>query len=49
MTPYDAGRFSPAAPVAQVKLRQLDTRATVTNVSMLIDSGADVTLVPAHR
>jgi hypothetical protein len=46
MTPYDAAHFSPAAPLARVTSRHLDTGATVADVSMLIDSGADIPLVP---
>lgn len=46
MPHYDDIRFSPAAPVANVTLRAPESRASVTDVPMLIDSGADVTLLP---
>jgi hypothetical protein len=46
MPAYDAARFDPPAPLAQVTLRNLTTGARWSNVPMLLDSGADVTLLP---
>jgi len=46
MPAYDGGRFSPPAPVASVVVRRPDGDSSVSDVSMLIDSGADVTLIP---
>jgi hypothetical protein len=46
MPAYDASLFAPPAPVAHVSLRNSDTGAVVSSVPMLIDSGADVTLIP---
>ena len=46
MPAYDAERFDPPAPVAAVALRDPRTGATLTGVEMVVDSGADVTLVP---
>ncbi len=46
MPTYDGTRFQPPAPTAAVTLRNLDTGTTVADVPMLLDSGADVTLVP---
>lgn len=46
MPAYDATRFDPPAPLALVTLRNLETGATQSDVPMLIDSGADVTLIP---
>jgi predicted aspartyl protease len=46
MPKYDADNFDPPAPVAHVTLRNPATGASVSNVPMLIDTGADVTLVP---
>ena len=46
MPVYDAVRFDPPAPVAQVVIRNPERGNTVSGVSMLLDSGADVTLVP---
>jgi hypothetical protein len=46
MPQYDATWFAPPAPLAQVILRNPDTGVAVPNVPMLLDTGADVTLVP---
>ncbi len=46
MPPYDAARFEPPAPVARVILRNPDTGAACPDVPFLLDSGADVSLVP---
>jgi Aspartyl protease len=45
MPPYD-DRFTPPAPVARVTVRHPDSGASVADVPMLIDSGADATLLP---
>jgi hypothetical protein len=46
MPSYDASRFDPPAPVTVVTLRVDNTGVTVPNVLLLLDSGADVTLLP---
>jgi hypothetical protein len=46
MPAYDATHFNPPAPLAQVTLRNPSTGATVADVALLVDSGADVTLLP---
>ncbi len=46
MPAYDADLFFPPAPVARVILRNSQTSQTVSDISLLIDSGADVTLIP---
>jgi len=46
MPAYDGGRFAPPAPVAMVILRRPDGAQSVPDVPMLLDSGADVTLIP---
>jgi len=46
MPAYDATRFDPPAPVTAVMLRAEQNGATVSGVQMILDSGADVTLVP---
>lgn len=46
MPAYDATQFEPPAPLARVTLRNLDTDAVWSEVPMLLDSGADVTLIP---
>ncbi len=45
MPAYDQN-CSPPAPIAPATWRNADTGETVANVSMLLDTGADVTLVP---
>jgi len=47
MPTYDANLFSPPAPLAQVTLRNSQNADTLSDVPMLIDSGADVTLIPS--
>ncbi len=46
MPEYDISYFVPPAPVAQVVLRNHDTGSTISDVLFLIDTGADVTLLP---
>ena len=46
MPSYDVSLFNPPAPVAKVSLRDLTNGKIVSDVPMLIDSGADVSLVP---
>lgn len=46
MPAYDAIRFTPPAPLALITLRNLATGASASDVPMLLDSGADVSLVP---
>src|SRR4051812_40432847 len=46
MPDYDSTLFSPPAPVALVTLRNPDSGATKAGVAMLLDTGADVTLLP---
>ena len=46
MPAYDVHLFHPPAPLAQVQLRIPNTTIAISDVPMLIDSGADVTLVP---
>ncbi|MBI5876680.1 MAG: hypothetical protein HZB53_03440 [Chloroflexi bacterium] len=46
MAAYNGELFSPAAPVARVELRHPHLDITVSDVLMLMDTGADVTLVP---
>ena len=46
MPVYDSKVFDPPAPLARVSLQALHDGAIVTDVPMLIDSGADVTLIP---
>ena len=46
MPSYDAAHFDPPAPVARVILRNPHSGATVPDVLLLVDTGADVTLLP---
>jgi hypothetical protein len=46
MPAYESNPFSPPAPVARVILRNSESGATLADVPLLIDSGADVTLLP---
>jgi predicted aspartyl protease len=46
MPVYDAIQFQPPAPIANVTLRNGSTGAVALDVPMLIDTGADVTLIP---
>ncbi len=47
MTPYDEQHYQPPAPVALLTLRTLDGRdLSISKVLALVDTGADVTLLP---
>ena len=46
MPAYEGRPFEPPAPVARVCLRNPETGMALQDVPMLIDSGADVSLVP---
>lgn len=45
MPSYDALRYDPPAPIALVNLRA-GNGATVSDVLLLLDTGADITLLP---
>jgi len=38
--------YNPPAPTAKVKLRNLETLESIADVPMLLDTGADITLLP---
>ena len=47
MTPYDGLNYQPPAPIAVLNLRTIDGRnLSVSKVLALVDTGADVTLLP---
>ena len=46
MPSYDVTHFDPPAPVARVMLRNPQSGATVSDVPLLVDTGADITLLP---
>ena len=46
MPNYDADFATPPAPVARITIRNPAANKSVTDVPMLIDTGADATLIP---
>lgn len=46
MPTYDAHFFNPPTPLARVTIRNAENGKTVSEVLMLIDAGADVSLIP---
>jgi predicted aspartyl protease len=46
MPAYDVIHFNPAAPLARVTLRNPSTGVAVSDVVLLVDCGADFTLLP---
>jgi hypothetical protein len=46
MPPYDSTLFDPPAPLAKVGLRNPESGIILSNINMLLDTGADVTLIP---
>ena len=46
MPKYDTENFDPPAPVAYVTLRNPATGVSLSDIPMLIDTGADITLLP---
>jgi hypothetical protein len=46
MPAYEASLFDPPAPAIKVALRKTGNGSTVSNVLLLLDTGADITLLP---
>jgi len=46
MPGYDGERFDPPAPVAHVTLRNPASGQTISDIPMLLDTGADISLIP---
>ena len=46
MPAYDGVLFNPPAPLAKVTIRHPSSGAAVSDVPMLLDTGADVSLLP---
>ena len=46
MPNYDSEKFEPPAPLAKIILRNIETGAELPDVPMLLDTGADTTLLP---
>ena len=49
MPAYEQDNFQPPAPLAYVTVRASATEPPISNVPMLIDTGADVTLLPRQK
>jgi len=49
MPAYDSSRFEPPAPVALVTVQSLQLRIVIQDVPMLLDTGADVSMLPHSR
>ncbi len=47
MPAYDTSRLDPPGPIALVTVRSPSSKASVTDVPLLMDTGADVTILPA--
>ena len=47
MEAYDVTLFNPPAPLARVTLRNPESGEILSGVLMLVDTGADVTLIPS--
>lgn len=45
MTKYDES-YKPPAPIAQVQIRKIENGKRVKNISVLLDTGADISLLP---
>ena len=46
MPNYESTSFVPPAPVASVTVRNIETGRMIDSVPLLLDTGADVTLLP---
>jgi hypothetical protein len=46
MHPYDVARFDPPAPLALVTVKSERLGIEIRDVPMLLDTGADVSLLP---
>lgn len=49
MQAYDSARFDPPAPVALVVVQSVQLGIVVRDVPMLLDTGADVSLLPRSQ
>ena len=48
MPPYNSSEFDPPAPVARITLRNPIKETLFQDVLMLLDTGADITLIPRY-
>ncbi len=46
MTIYNSEHFQPPAPLAKISVRNFKNKSRVSEVPMLLDTGADVSLIP---
>jgi len=46
MPDYDGQLFSPPAPTANISIKNPDTGSTLNGVSVLLDTGADISVLP---
>jgi len=46
MLEYDSKNYDPPAPIAYVTLRNPQNGTVIPNVPLLVDTGADATLLP---
>lgn len=46
MTSYNGDLFDPPAPFALISVRNPQTKERISNIPMLLDTGADVSLLP---
>lgn len=46
MPAYESSSYDPPAPVARVALRAIGVQSPLREVQLLIDTGADITLLP---
>lgn len=44
--PYDARDYDPAMPVAELALLSLETGEPLVNLTAVVDTGADATMIP---
>ena len=47
MTAYETAGFDPPAPVARVTIMNIETGDEFPDIPLLVDTGADATLLPA--
>lgn len=45
MTRYDE-TFTPPVPIAEIELRNIETGERIRNIPVLLDTGADISLLP---
>ncbi|MBI4630715.1 MAG: hypothetical protein HY740_03185 [Chloroflexi bacterium] len=46
--PFSSGRYEPSIPVLHVRFHRLDGGAQTEKMEAIVDTGADMTIAPAH-